>query len=101
MQRIQRDHPHQTDWFPEGALFQDTTGPFMDVGSGRGHDFVALIAKYPDRDVVLIVQDLESVIEDGEKRDGRIVFEVHKFFEPQPVCIICTNSCIIGQILNV
>jgi hypothetical protein len=98
---MQRDRPHQTDWFPEGALFQDSTGPFVDIGSGRGHDFVALVAKYPDRDVALIVQDLESVIEDGEKRYGRTVFEIHKVFEPQTVCIICTNSYMISQILNV
>ena len=85
MQRMQRDRPHWTEWFPEDVLFQDTSGPFVDVGGGRGHDFGALAAKYPNRDMQLIVQDLESVVEAGEKRDKRITFEVHNFFEQQPV----------------
>lgn len=93
MQRMQKDRQHWTTWFPENVLFAGSTGPFVDVGGGRGHDFNALATKYPDRDMKLIIQDLERVIADGdqqrsrsgEKLDTRISFLAHDFFEPQPI----------------
>lgn len=93
MQRMQKDRPHWTEWFPENALFRNGSATFVDIGGGLGHDVTALAAKFPDKDIRLIVQDLESVIQDGEnsqsKVEGglhkRISFTVHDFFKQQPV----------------
>ncbi|KAL4963166.1 S-adenosyl-L-methionine-dependent methyltransferase [Aspergillus stella-maris] len=61
----------------------------VDVGGSTGHACIAIseVAK----DASFIVQDLKGVVEGGirslpedVKRDGRITFQEHDFFTPQP-----------------
>ena len=95
MQRMQRDRPHWTEWFPEDALFRKggIDIVFVDMGGGRGHDLLALAKKYPDKTMSLVLQDLPAVIAGGEETrsqsgqalDKRIEVVKHSFFEPQPV----------------
>ncbi|KAF2722516.1 S-adenosyl-L-methionine-dependent methyltransferase [Polychaeton citri CBS 116435] len=100
MQRMQRDRPHWSEWFPADALFgrsAETASSeqvfFVDVGGGRGHDITALAKKYEGKSVRMVLQDLPSVIEEGEevrKRDGksldsRIALSTQDFFQPQVV----------------
>lgn len=95
MQRVQLERPHWTQWFPAEALFgpKPRGAVFVDVGGGRGHDLFALAATYPTSDVRFVLQDLPSVIEEGQSRrlqdgvnlDPRISLSTHNFFEPQPI----------------
>jgi len=98
MQRLQRERPHWTEWFPADALYPNEQHKghdrfrFIDVGGGRGHDLLALAAKYPAHDVRFVLQDQSSVIDEvieeqqrnGTELDSRVELSKHSFFEPQP-----------------
>ncbi|KAI0138094.1 S-adenosyl-L-methionine-dependent methyltransferase [Hypoxylon sp. NC0597] len=70
---------------------------FVDVGGGFGH-FVRALSKQ-HRHIEFVVQDLPRVVSKAERlpgelngegrnegaNDGRIVFQAHDFFKPQPV----------------
>lgn len=89
MKVIQRDRLNWSAWFPEDALFAAGTGEvfMVDVGGGLAHDLMGLAARYPDRRMRLVVEDLPSVIAETkqEKLDERIEMVEHDFFTKQPV----------------
>jgi hypothetical protein len=92
MKVIQRDRLNWSEWFPADVLFpkgsESSDVPFMvDVGGGLGHDLSAMAARYPDKTIRLIVEDLPSVIAETkeEKLDSRIELVEHDFFKPNPV----------------
>ena len=59
----------------------------VDVGGGLGQDVRTIAARYPDRKMRLVLQDLPEVISEArtESLDSRIEFSEHDFFKPQPI----------------
>lgn len=64
------------------------TGTVIDVGGGNGYVEINLVKKFPNLDFV--IQDLPTNAEPahmliaGHEAQGRIKFEPHDFFQPQP-----------------
>ncbi|KAK5321117.1 hypothetical protein LTR93_006359 [Exophiala xenobiotica] len=64
-------------------------GLVVDVGGNFGHCSYAIAAAAPD--LSFIVQDLDEVVQAAKTRrpkaqeEGKIKFEAHDFFEPQPI----------------
>ena len=94
MQRIQQDRLNWSEWFPTDALFGESgtesseDSIFMvDVGGGYGHDLAGMAARYPNRKIRLVNQDLPNVISEAkeQKLDHRIEHSEHDFFKPQPI----------------
>ncbi|KAI0388943.1 S-adenosyl-L-methionine-dependent methyltransferase [Xylariaceae sp. FL0594] len=74
-----------TDYYP---WEEHNGGIVVDVGGSQGFVCVALARKFPS--LTFIVQDLGPVIADAQKNvpedvAGRVSFQVHDFFEEQPV----------------
>lgn len=64
-------------------------GLVVDVGGSFGHCSYAIAATAPD--LSFIVQDLDEVVQAAKtgrvkaQEEGKIKFEAHDFFEPQPI----------------
>jgi hypothetical protein len=96
MQRMPADRSHWIEWLPEDVVFKpeehDSLPVFVDVGGGRGHDLSALARWCPGRRARLILEDLPSVIQEGdtERQQSemtlglRIELVRHGFFLKQP-----------------
>ena len=78
------------DWFPlkdeveTGIDDRPDAVSFVDVGGSQGSELKRLHDKYPNLPGCLVLQDVESVIEDipaGEPFEATI----HVFFTPQPI----------------
>lgn len=75
------------EFFPiEEKLHVTRNEPLLvDIGSGVGHDLVALKSKFPGLAGTLIAQDLPVVIENLKDLPLGIEAMGHDFFTPQPV----------------
>ncbi|KAI0020758.1 S-adenosyl-L-methionine-dependent methyltransferase [Xylariomycetidae sp. FL0641] len=79
------DVEYVVDGFPWSEVGQGTV---VDIGGSEGMASIAIARKYPG--LSFVVQDLEAVIEEGQKNvpadvADRIQFMTHDFFTPQPV----------------
>ncbi|KAL4917423.1 S-adenosyl-L-methionine-dependent methyltransferase [Aspergillus aurantiobrunneus] len=76
------------DHFPVLEQLGDFPRPdkalMVDVGGGYGQQSKALRAKFPDLPGKVIVQDLPQTLAGAPPAEG-VDFEVHNFFDPQPV----------------
>ncbi|KAM0545987.1 hypothetical protein ACHAPJ_011099 [Fusarium lateritium] len=79
---------HLVNGFDWAALGKATV---VDVGGSTGHGSIALAKEFPQ--LSFIVEDLPSVVDSAKQQlssstnelSGRIKFQPHNFFEPQPV----------------
>ena len=68
----------------EGYPWDSISGTVVDLGGSHGDAAFAMAAKYPD--LRFIVQDLPSVIENAQRKQGiNVDFMAHDFFTEQPV----------------
>ncbi|TVY16828.1 O-methyltransferase asqD [Lachnellula arida] len=77
------------DWYPVQKQILDDVSlgskspVIVDVGAGKGHDLTAFNAKFPGHKLVL--QDLQSVIDNVLDLDGSIETMAYDFFTEQPL----------------
>ena len=73
------------DTFPFNEVLQRQGTTIVDVGGGRGHMLKKIRTRWPNLEARIIVQDQPSVLEGIENEEVGFEFQMHRFFDPQPV----------------
>lgn len=78
------------EWFPvESEILsngaENDTPLVVDVGGNKGHDLERLLARFPQANGRLVLQDLQNTINNIQDLSPGIQPIPHDFFTPQPV----------------
>lgn len=78
------------EWFPvESEILsggaENDTPLVVDVGGNKGHDLERLLARFPQANGRLVLQDLQTTINNIQDLSPGIQAIPHDFFTPQPV----------------
>lgn len=85
------------EWFPVeseilsaiqgvGSVENEANAPLVvDVGGNKGHDLERFLARFPQAKGRLVLQDLQSTIDNIQDLSPGIQAMPHDFFTPQPV----------------
>lgn len=82
---------HSEDWFnsypvEENFQIKDPGAPLLiDIGGGTGHDITAFQAKFPHLSGRLVLQDLDTTIDDVKHIGKGIETMKYDFFQLQPI----------------
>jgi hypothetical protein len=71
--------------FAGGANDAERGVLLVDIGGGTGRDIIEFQQRYPDLKGRLVLQDLQSVIDEVVSLPSGVETMAHDFFTPQPI----------------